>query len=249
MATDGIQTPHPFDKAYGFMRSMQAELGELRAALQAEQEQRTKEVGELRREVADLRKALDREAAAYNQAYERVHCALISETHLRGKSIEKVRGEVNEAIRQGAEVENLKAQQATQFGKLATELKAEKRERQTGLANLDVRLGAELAERTAECNKLAAGLLEYRQGTESSLFEYRECITQMAANLQRAGMFLSDGFCDNDPKKHEEMMSTVVGKYQFSSTMNTTAGSGVNLMNSSGAASMMSDTGIQAPLS
>merc|ERR1740139_562187 len=137
------------------MKSMQAELQNVKADLATEKQRRTQEVGELQREVRTLRGQLEQALRDLNSANERVSCALTSETALRGRALEMLRKEVADAIQLSGEVHHLKTIQATHFGKLPTELKTERSERESTQQTFDAMLGAEVQTRTEENTLIA----------------------------------------------------------------------------------------------
>lgn len=105
---------------------------------------RTAEVGDLQREVRTLRGQLESALKDLTSANDRVTTALTAETSLRGRALEMLRREVADAIQLASEVHHLKTIQATHFGKLATELKTERHERQAGQQALDALLSSEV---------------------------------------------------------------------------------------------------------
>eukprot|EP00443_Scrippsiella_acuminata_P027350 CAMPEP_0115280272 /NCGR_PEP_ID=MMETSP0270-20121206/58700_1 /TAXON_ID=71861 /ORGANISM="Scrippsiella trochoidea, Strain CCMP3099" /LENGTH=59 /DNA_ID=CAMNT_0002696999 /DNA_START=99 /DNA_END=275 /DNA_ORIENTATION=- len=52
---------HPYDEPWAIVKDLRAQIHDLRAAFQAEQQQRAAEVTELRNEVAVLKDALNKE--------------------------------------------------------------------------------------------------------------------------------------------------------------------------------------------
>mmetsp|Transcript_22740 Transcript_22740/g.52040 ORF Transcript_22740/g.52040 Transcript_22740/m.52040 type:complete len:243 (+) Transcript_22740:111-839(+) len=220
MQGEGIGKGHPYDNAYGIMKTMQAELNELRSSLHAEQQQRTREVAELRREVIDLQSRLSQQYAEQSMQHQTVSCALTNETALRGKSIEKVRAELAEAMRRAEEVESLKTIQATQFGKLAGELKTEKKERLEGQKDLDERIRGEVAERRDQCEKIIDDLSNHKAVAEANLAQDRERMDYLTQNVQMAGQLLSTGCSEalNDQTVYKSLLSA-------NSTLTTAVGS------------------------
>mmetsp|Transcript_73682 Transcript_73682/g.216200 ORF Transcript_73682/g.216200 Transcript_73682/m.216200 type:complete len:253 (-) Transcript_73682:67-825(-) len=196
MEAQGIGNKHPYDPAFGMMKTMQAELNELRSALHAEQQQRTREVAELRREVIDLQARLSQQYAEQSAQHQTVSCALTNETALRGKAIERLRNEVTTAIERAEEVESLKTLQATQFGKLATELKTQKKERQAAHKDLDDRLRAEIHERKEQCEKINEDLTNHKAVAEANLSLDREKLDYLTNNVQLAGELLTNGLLE-----------------------------------------------------
>jgi len=193
----GFDADHPYDNAFLVMKTMQAEINELRSQLHAETQQRTKEVAECRREIIDLQSRLSQQYAEQSMQHQTVSCALTNETALRGKSIEKLRQEVAMAIQRSEEVESLKALQATQFGKLATELKAAKRDRQAADQDLDDRLRAEVSTRTQQCEKVIDDLANHKAVAEANLALDREKMDYLTQNVQLAGELLTAGSYDH----------------------------------------------------
>merc|ERR1719401_2488759 len=165
---------HPFDDAFTMMKSMQGELLQLKAELHTEKTRRTSEVGELQREVRTLRGQLEQALKDLSAANDRVTHALTSETSLRGRALEMLRKEVADAIHLSSEVHHLKTIQATQFGKLATELKTERHERQAGQQALDALLSAEVQTRTEESEAHSQQLASFRQHWEDTVRKDRE---------------------------------------------------------------------------
>mmetsp|Transcript_115909 Transcript_115909/g.374513 ORF Transcript_115909/g.374513 Transcript_115909/m.374513 type:complete len:259 (+) Transcript_115909:92-868(+) len=221
------QSVHPYDNAYGMMKTMQAELAELRSALHAEQQQRTREVAELRREVIDLQARLGQQYAEQSMQHQTVSCALTNETALRGKSIEKLRSEVAEAIQRAEEVESLKQLQATQFGKLATELKQAKRERQAGHKDLDDRLRSEVSDRREQADKITEELANQKAVSEANLALDRERMDYLTQNVQMAGQLLStgsvEGFATGNFASLGKSGGSMATAFSPSSTFTTTA--------------------------
>lgn len=196
MEAQSIGSKHPYDPAYGMMKTMQAELNELRAALHAEQQQRSREVAELRREVIDLQARLSQQYAEQSAQHQTVSCAMTNETALRGKAIDRLRSEVTTAIQRAEEVDTLKTLQATQFGKLATELKTQKKERQEGHKDLENRLRSEISERKEQCERIIEDLTNHKAVAEANLSLDREKLDYLTHNVQLAGDLLTHGILD-----------------------------------------------------
>eukprot|EP00927_Polykrikos_kofoidii_P067440 TRINITY_DN62937_c0_g1_i1.p1 TRINITY_DN62937_c0_g1~~TRINITY_DN62937_c0_g1_i1.p1 ORF type:complete len:317 (+),score=62.10 TRINITY_DN62937_c0_g1_i1:126-953(+) len=181
---------HPFDSAYSLMKSLQAQLVELRGVVQAEQAQRHQETSQLKNEVADLRDQLHRLQGDHGAFYERVTCAMTSETALRGRAVEKLRDELNEVLAQSVEVRGLKDQMATQFSKLNFELRLEKQERQTGQDDLNSKLTTEIADRVYVAETIETNLATLTKQTQSNTALDREIMTSVAQSVQMAGHLL-----------------------------------------------------------
>uniref|UniRef100_A0A7S1WVY9 Uncharacterized protein n=1 Tax=Alexandrium catenella TaxID=2925 RepID=A0A7S1WVY9_ALECA len=228
MALEAQSAKHPYDPAYGIMKTMQAELNELRSALHAEQQQRTREVAELRREVIDLQARLSQQYAEQSQQHQTVSCALTNETALRGRALEKLRSEVGHAIERAEEVESLKTLQATQFGKLATELKTQKKERQESHKDLESRLRGEISERKEQCDKIIEDLTNHKAVAEANLTLDREKLDYLTHNVQLAGDLLTNGIWESMTAQNAASTKafTMANMNQFSlgSTGSTFAG-------------------------
>lgn len=173
------------------MRSMQSELTILKAELSKERQARTQEVSELQREVRTLRGQLEQALRDLSAANDRVSCALTSETALRGRSMEMLRKEVADAIQLSAEVHHLKTIQATHFGKLATELKTERSERQAAQQSFDAMLGAEVQTRVEESTSLAQCLAQQQKLAEDNLKVDREAFNSLLKDVRTAGELLN----------------------------------------------------------
>mmetsp|Transcript_9312 Transcript_9312/g.23164 ORF Transcript_9312/g.23164 Transcript_9312/m.23164 type:complete len:240 (+) Transcript_9312:55-774(+) len=182
---------HPFDDAYSLMKSMQTELNQLKAELHTEKTRRTSEVGELQREVRSLRGHLEQALKDLTAANDRVACALTSETAIRGRALEMLRKEVADAIHLSSEVHHLKTIQATHFGKLATELKTERHERQAGQQALDAMLSAEVQTRTEESEMHANHLNRFRAQWEENLLQDRDNFAALTKDVHAAGQLLA----------------------------------------------------------
>lgn len=227
MEAQGVGNKHPYDTAYAMMKAMQAELNELRSQLHAEQNQRTREVAELRREVIDLQSRLSQQYAEQSMQHQTVSCALTNETALRGKSIEKLRAEVATAIQRAEEVESLKTLQATQFGKLATELKTQKKERQASEKDLDSRLRGEIADRQEQCNKIIEELTNHKAVSEANLTLDREKMDYLTQNVQMAGELLTNGLLEGLGEQGAATAKafSMAGAFSPGSTATTAVGS------------------------
>jgi len=208
---------HPFDSAYSIMKGMQGELNGLREQLNAEKKQRNFEVCELTREVQELRAALAKQQQQQSENNERVSCALHSETALRGRTIEKLRSEVQDAIHRASEVESMKKLQNAQFNKIHTDFNIERQQRDHSIHDLDARVQAEVSTRTEQCGRLETNLAYLTHVTEINTQHDRERMGHLHINMQRAGQLLSSSQGAIKPLG-ESMQSTAVG-------MLTTAGS------------------------
>lgn len=182
---------HPYDDAWSVIKSMQAEIADLKVDLNTEKARRAQEVGELQREVRTLRGQLEQALRDLNAANERVSCALTSETALRGRALEMLRKEVADAIQLSQEVHHLKTIQATHFGKLTTELKTEKSERVATQQTFDAMLSAEVQTRTEEGQMLAQRLDHQKRVAEENLQMDREAFNALVQDVHAAGDLLN----------------------------------------------------------
>lgn len=199
---------HPFDDAFAVMKSMQAELNQLKYDVQEERHLRAKEVGELQREVRHLRSQLEQALMDLSVANERVTNALTSETSLRGRALEMLRTEVADAIKRASEVEHLKTVQATQFGKLAAELKLERSERQAAQTTLDAMLNAEVQTRTEEGAGHAKDMAQFRRQWEATVMQDRELFALLVKDVQAAGDLLAGNVAkETNPRLSADVQS------------------------------------------
>lgn len=219
MTTTFTSTSHPFDDAFSLMRTMQADIKQLKAELQAEKARRTAEVGDLQREVRTLRSKVEQALRDLTSANDRVTSALTSETSLRARSLEMLRKEVADAIQLSSEVHHLKMIQGTHFGKLASELKTERHERQAGQQALDALLTAEVQTRTDEVGMLGKQVFQFRKLWEDNLRADRENYRLLLKDVHAAGQLLAGNV---------KAAGITLGVGNLSASMGTTASS--NLM-------------------
>mmetsp|Transcript_10131 Transcript_10131/g.28295 ORF Transcript_10131/g.28295 Transcript_10131/m.28295 type:complete len:238 (-) Transcript_10131:344-1057(-) len=199
---------HPFDDAFGMMKQMQGELNQIKTELHNEKTRRTSEVGELQREVRTLRGQLEQALKDLTAANDRVACALTSETAIRGRALEMLRKEVADAIHLSSEVHHLKTIQATHFGKLATELKTERHERQAGQQTLDAMLSSEVQTRTEECEMLSNQMMAFRTEWDANLREDRLNIAALVKDVNIAGQLLAGKVLDYETLGISDLATT-----------------------------------------
>ena len=99
-----VVTPSQLDDAKA-EQAMQAQLVDLRAEFKAELQTRAAEVGDLSRQVLDLRQQLQRHDLARAQSFKRLSCEFHSETALHGETIDRL---TQRCVRVSAQISGLK---------------------------------------------------------------------------------------------------------------------------------------------
>jgi len=188
-SSEGVKA-NPYNNAYGVIRTLQAELNEMRAALHAEQEQRTREVGELKLHLANLQSSLHTHRGEQAQQHRAVNDSMLSESSQRLSAFEKLSAEVERERKHGQDLDIREKNLGTQLTRLLAELDKERRERLEIDKDLDERLIAEVAGRRDECKRLNMELKEQKANTDANFKINGDRIDSLAKNMQLAGDLL-----------------------------------------------------------
>eukprot|EP00928_Gymnodinium_smaydae_P090195 TRINITY_DN74036_c0_g1_i1.p1 TRINITY_DN74036_c0_g1~~TRINITY_DN74036_c0_g1_i1.p1 ORF type:complete len:231 (+),score=60.37 TRINITY_DN74036_c0_g1_i1:84-776(+) len=156
---------HPFDSPFALMQSMQAEIRELRDALNAEAQRRTSEVEALRAETNSLRAALEQERSERQASCNFLEERLNSETgDIRGNAA-KFEYQTNAALSERAELSSHTALRS-EFDDLCARHQREVAERTRALQEL-----------TANIEANAHGDNEFAQQMRSELNHHSKLLT------------------------------------------------------------------------
>jgi len=117
---------HPFDKPFGVMKTLQADVADARSVVDSERQKTTADIEELRREVAEIRRGLAAEKSERSDVSESLGRKLGADMAKLYKTIQDVRVEGTRALRENMscaaeDLDSLRAQVAKCMGALDEE--------------------------------------------------------------------------------------------------------------------------------
>lgn len=164
---DSIDNENPFEYTWGILRALKAEVRELQAAVHAEQHMRQEEVGQLQKELKDLREQLEAEKADRKAELQR--------------AIDPCNGSLGDLKE---DVRAMKAMREQQIFKLTEALEDEKKERTTDVRDLSQRLQAEETTRTKMTTSLNDDLGDTKRLLEVTGSDARQSIRNLTQDVR-----------------------------------------------------------------
>lgn len=184
---------NPFDEPHYLIQGLQADLKALRAAADAEKEQRSKEVAALQYEMKYLQEALAQEKRNNKNNFERLSVAITSETALRGKQMDKLTDRVEGLSQRQDEFAKTMDGQSKQALKQAGKLDAEVKDRQADVQELTKSLDEKIKERQAACEQISQELLKHAQAANDQMAKHEDQISNMTCNIGLASRMMNFG--------------------------------------------------------
>lgn len=178
---------HPFNDAFAVIKTMKAEIGELRAALQAEQQDREKRDAIFQREIIVLRESMNKDRAYNKEAYDRLGSAITSETALRGKVNQKDEGRFQEVNRLIANLDKLQQSHVTSIAKQKVVLDTEVQERKSFQVALQQQMDTCATTCTTSCAKLQDDMTTNFAQVLENMARDKDLVNQILASVQYAG--------------------------------------------------------------
>jgi len=165
--SDSIDKENPFEYTWGILRALKSEVRELQAAVRAEQHMREEEVGQLQRELKDLREQLTQEKAERKSELQR--------------AIDPCNGHLEELK---LDMRNMKATREQQVHSLTEALADEKKERNTDVRDLSDRLQMEEKTRTQITTALSDNLGDTKRLLDATGSDARLCIRNLTQDVR-----------------------------------------------------------------
>lgn len=165
---------NPFDSGWSILKSLKAEIRDLRSTLRAEIQMRETEVSDLTREVKTIKDELAKERADRR-----------AETQKQIEPINSLTVSLKDEVRK------MKAQRDREIQTLNDGLDDEKKDRQLNFKKLEDQLAFDEQARTTVMNDVKHGLLESRRFMELSCKDSRQSIHCLVMDVKTIGDHLN----------------------------------------------------------
>lgn len=199
LAAQDLGAPHPFDGPFSLMKSLKAEIAELRSALREEQQKNGAQVEGLKQDVLDLRRALQQEQAERTSSCDSLGASLASENSSRRSQMQEFKVMMSTELGQRAMVVDLKALE--DFAQaMDVELKNEEKQWRETTKDLERQIDSNTAGDNVFTQQVVKTLRDHKKALDDNAASDAEFANNIMPRVQMAGQLLLSAGAWDSPK-------------------------------------------------